>query len=441
MKPAFVFDLNRCTGCQACVVACWMENREHQRQPWRSVQTFNAFHHPAHPTFHLSLACHHCERPACLAQCPARAYTRDQATGAILVHPERCMGCRYCTWACPHDAPKFEPTVRVIEKCTFCASRLVEGQEPACVARCPVEALGLDPDRALVCDVAVPGFPASRLQPGIRFVPLQRAEPPEMSPTPSNAILAPFLEALLPRPPRKITLRGEWTLVVFTTLLSLLVAWQAAALFGGSPARPWLHLLLGAAAMGLSAWHLGHPERAWRSVLNVGRSWLSREIVLVSLFLGVIAAQAISLGEPRMLGWLVAGTGFAALFAVDRVYRVALKSGPWNLHSAHALLNGLYLLGWLAPLRPVAAVAGILKLLLYLHPKRAFHRLGRSHRPLLSAARILAGFLAPWFLPAPLAAASVVVGDLLDRCEYYDELEIPTPDGQLERDLRERLKL
>ena len=60
---------------------------------------------------------------------------------------------------------------------------------------------------------------------------------------------------------------------------------------------------------------------------------------------------------------------------------------------------------------------------------------------MLSAARILAGFLAPWFLPAPLAAASVVVGDLLDRCEYYDELEIPTPDGQLERDLRERLKL
>lgn len=435
MRPAFVFDLNRCTGCQACVVACWMENREQQRGSWRSVQTFNAFHHPAHPTFHLSLACHHCERPACLAQCPAQAYTRDEATGAVLVHPERCMGCRYCTWACPHDAPKFEVTARVIEKCTFCASRLVDGQEPACVARCPVEALGLDPDRALVGDATVPGFPASRLQPGIRFVPLQRDKPPEMFPTPSSTVLAPFLEALLPRPPRKITLRGEWTLVLFTTLLSLLAAWQAAALFGRSPtARPWLQLLLGIAALGLSAWHLGHPERAWRSVLNVGHSWLSREIVLVSLFLGVIAVQTAGLGEPRMLGWLAVGTGFAALFAVDRVYRVALRSGPWNLHSAHALLNGLYLLGWLAPLRSVAIVAGILKLLLYLHRKR-----GRSSGGAVSVMRILAGFLAPWFLPVPLAAASALAGDLLDRCEYYDELEIPTPEGQMERDLRERL--
>lgn len=436
MKPAFVFDLNRCTGCQACVVACWMENREHQHQPWRTVQTFNAFHHPAHPTFHLSLACHHCERPACLAQCPALAYSRDKVTGAVLVDPERCMGCRYCTWACPHDAPKFEATGRVIEKCTFCASRLAKGQEPACVARCPVEALGLDPDRALVDEPSLAGFPPSRLQPGIRFVQLLRPEPPEASGSPSDACVAPFLESLIPRAPRKITLRGEWTLVVFTMVLSLLVAWQAAALLGGPAAHPWVQLLLGAAAMGLSAWHLGHPERAWRSVLNVGRSWLSREIVLASLFLGLIAAQGAAWGEPLTLGWAAAGTGFAALFAVDRVYRVALRTGPWNLHSAHALLNAVYLFGWLAPFRSVAIVAGILKLLLYLHRKQ-----GRPSSRIVSSVRILAGFLAPWFLPGPMAAASALAGDMVDRSEYYDELVIPTPEGQMARDLRRHMGL
>jgi hypothetical protein len=245
-----------------------------------------------------------------------------------------------------------------------------------------------------------------------------------------------FLESLLPRPPRKITLQGEWTLVVFTMVLSLLAAWQAAALLGGPAARPWIQLLLGTAAMGLSAWHLGHPGRAWRAVLNVGRSWLSREIVLASLFLGLIAAQAVGWGESRSLGWAAVGTGFAALFVVDRVYRVALRTGPWNLHSAHALLNAVYLFGWLAPFRSVAVAAGVLKFLLYLHRKR-----GRPSGMTISAVRILAGFLAPWFLPGPMAAASALAGDLVDRCEYYDELEIPTPEGQMARDLRRHMGL
>ena len=441
MKPAFVVDLNRCTGCQACIVACWMENRDHQRLPWRQVHTYNAFHHPLHPTFHLSLACHHCEHPACLAQCPARAYSRVEATGAVLMDPARCMGCRYCTWACPHDAPKFEPRARVIEKCTFCQARLQEGLEPACVARCPVEALALDPDRSLLSEASVSGFPASALEPGIRFVPLRRAEPPEASQVAPAASLSRFLDGLLPAPPAKITLRGEWTLVLFTTVLSLLAAWQAASLFGGPPSRPWVQVLLGAVAMGLSTWHLGHPERAWRALLNVRHSWLSREIALVSLFLGLIAMQALGGLEPRTLGWAATLTGFAALFAVDRIYRVALRTGPWDLHSAHVLLNALYLFGWLSPFRSVAVVAGAVKLLLYGHRTWHAHRHGRPPRMAWSLARILTGFLAPWFLPGHLAAASALSGDLLDRCEYYDELDIPSPANQMVREMRKQMGL
>ena len=131
MAAQFTFDPNRCTGCQACVVACWMENREQQSRPWRTVHTFNACGHPQLPIFSLSFACHHCEQPACLEHCPADAYTKDATTGNVTIHAELCIGCRYCTWACPHDAPKFNETTGTIEKCTFCAGRLARGQEPA----------------------------------------------------------------------------------------------------------------------------------------------------------------------------------------------------------------------------------------------------------------------------------------------------------------------
>ena len=436
MTLGFVFDLNRCTGCQACVLACWMENRQRQTQNWRQVHTFNGFHHPDQSCFQLSLACHHCEHPACLAQCPAKAYTKDAKTGAVLLHPERCLGCRYCTWACPYDAPKFSVSTGLVEKCTFCAERLAEGLEPACVARCPMGALGLDPERSQQDAARVPGFPLAELKPGIRFVPLRRELPPEVT-APANRMQG-FVEHLIALPPPKITLRGEWSLVLFTTLLAILVAWQAASLLQGPALRPWLFLLLGASNLALSAWHLGHPERAWRAVLNVGTSWLSREILLFSAFLGIVGLQALWFSDTRALGLIAAITGFAALFAVDRIYRVALRMGPWNLHSAHVFLNGLYLLGWLASLWPLIILVGTLKLLLYLH--RKWYRV-QTPKPFLSSVRVLFGFVLPGLLPPGFSALAVVLGDLVDRCEYYAELELPSPQRQLAEELRQRLRL
>jgi Fe-S-cluster-containing dehydrogenase component len=439
MASQFTFDPNRCTGCEACVLACWMENRERQSRPWRAVHTFNRFGHPDLPVFHLSFACHHCEAPACLEHCPADAYTKDPATGLVTVHADRCMGCRYCTWACPHDAPKFDAGQGTIEKCTLCPERLARGLEPACVARCPMEALGLAPLEASRPLIGVPGLPESATAPAICIVPLRRPEPPALGSRPPEAAMGAFLAALLAVPPAKITLRGEWTLLLFTTAISVLAAWLGASQLGGPPVHPWAFLLSGGLVLALSTAHLGRPERAWRALLHLRTSWLSREVVAVSAFLGLGAVSL--LGVPA-LGALAAVVGFTALFTIDRLYRVALRVGPWNLHSAHTLFNGLYLLGLLACSWPLVLGMGFLKAALYLHRKRHFAAMGKPVRPWVSALRVGLGFLGP-LLVAPshpmLAALGAVLGDLVDRGEYYDELELPTPQLQLVESMRRRL--
>lgn len=425
----FRFDPKRCTGCEACVAACWMENRAQQSQPWRRVHTFNGMHHPALPGFHLSLACHHCDDPACLENCPANAYTQDPDTGAVLLHAERCMGCRYCTWACPHDAPRYDEARGTVEKCTFCASRLEQGLEPACAARCPVEALAVE-RRTSYKGLTPPGFPLSDLGPGIRFVPGLRPPPVLTAPPPQGA-LAVHLKALLGVPQSKITLRGEWTLVAFTSTLAVLVGLMVAAASGLPVGRPGLFLGAGLAALALSAWHLGSPLRAWRSLSNLRGSWLSREIALVNAFMALSAAALLAPSHHRVLAWAAALVGLAALYAVDRVYQVAMKVGPLNFHSAHALFNGLYLAGLLARWWPLALGAGLLKTALYLYRKRHFARQGKGGPRWVSLLRLGLGFGAPLAIGGLPGVLGAILGDLIDRCEYYHELRIPTPAGAM----------
>lgn len=439
MSFTFTFDPNRCTGCGACAVGCWMENQAVQSQPWRQIHAFNPCGVPGLPRFQLSLACHHCEDPACLRHCPANAYSQDSVTGAVTLHAERCMGCRYCTWACPHDAPKFNATAGTIEKCTFCPSRIEVGLEPACVARCPVEALGFEAKGTVQIDsVPPPGFPASKLRPSIRFTELRNPVPDKVE----GGRWARWMAELLAVPEPKITLRGEWGLLLFTTTLAGLAAWYVGALVGGPVVRTLPFLSAGALVMGLSVLHLGRPERAWRAVLHVRTSWLSREILLSGLFLGGAGLNLLFLPQLRVLAWTAGIAGFLSLMAVDRLYRVALKVRPWNLHSGGALLSAHYLLGFFANLPLLIYGAGALKLGLYLFRKIHFLRQGRGSRPGLSALRVALGFLSPLLLVGwnpGLAAIAALLGDLVDRAEFYDELEVASPQRELVAELKRRL--
>ena len=181
-QRGFTLDIGRCVGCGACVLACRLENGWPPGAAWRRVLPLNLRRRPAGPTYFLSVACHHCERPACVAACPSRAYTKRD--DGVVVHAEdRCVGCRYCEMACPFGAPAYLVDRGVMSKCHLCHHRLDRGEEPACVAACPVDALRLSPTadgRSLGAD-DVPGFvdPAA-CRPHLRFIEPRQARRAEL---------------------------------------------------------------------------------------------------------------------------------------------------------------------------------------------------------------------------------------------------------------------
>jgi len=219
----FVLDLDRCTGCAACVVACTNENEVAEGLSWRRIRTFNHQRLATAPVFHFTLACNHCHEPACLHNCPANAYRKDLSTGAVLIKHDSCIGCRYCAWVCPYEAPQYNSNVGIMEKCTFCEHRIGDNRSPACVTACPTEALRFDweDDQGTVDH---PGFPETGLRPAIRVVGSRRHTAPDMTAAPIA------VNVVLPRPALDWRgLKSEWSLWFFTSVAILLVAWFAAA--------------------------------------------------------------------------------------------------------------------------------------------------------------------------------------------------------------------
>ena len=150
MNGPFVvrFDASSCSGCKACQAACKDHNGLRAGLLWRRVYevsgggwakagdawTQDVF------AWNLSLSCNHCEKPICVEACPTGAMHR-RPDGVVLVDADRCMGCRYCEWACPYGAPRFDGARGVMTKCTLCSDRLEEGLAPSCVSACPMRAL------------------------------------------------------------------------------------------------------------------------------------------------------------------------------------------------------------------------------------------------------------------------------------------------------------
>jgi len=176
----FLLDLGRCVGCGACVLACRLENHWPNGVSWRRVLPLNPDRFAGGPTYYFSLACHHCDHPACLTACPTGAYNK-RADGVVLLRVELCLGCRYCEMACPFGAPSYDEAAGVMTKCDLCAHRVDTELHPACVTACPTEALSVDPGRGMgsfssLADeepyACIPGFATpGGCEPNIRFLP------------------------------------------------------------------------------------------------------------------------------------------------------------------------------------------------------------------------------------------------------------------------------
>lgn len=443
-RLAFIFETDRCTACEACRIACGIENGGGHDVGWRKVTTFNPARHPDLPTKHLSLACNHCDTAACMLGCPANAYRRDGATGAVIVDPDKCIGCRYCSWVCPYDAPRFDETRGVMTKCTFCTPRLAAGGEPACTQACPTGALTLGTREDVADEPALPllGLGPTGLGPALKLVLPGRATPP---PT----LAADALTGRggrgdsedrpeQPLPPRKIHLGGEWALLAFTLIMPTLVAWLGAGLrFPGRSPSPASFVALGGLAMVLTTLHLGQPLRAWRAILNVRTSWLSREILLANAFLG-LGTLHLLWPEPRSLGWGAFAVGLGLCVAIDGVYRAVPRLEARRLHSAEALLTAVFLSGCALSSPVIQIAAGAAKAALFIG---RWHAGNNALPPVLSGIR-LALLAAGCLIVAELwwvALGLALMGELLDRGAFYAELEPASPPRRMAAELLRRL--
>jgi Fe-S-cluster-containing dehydrogenase component len=197
---SMVIDLDKCVACQACSIACRFENNTPAVPPeeaakGRAIRWNDVFpmpindveetgEYPNVQTRYMTRPCMHCENPACVKVCPVAATFKDEQ-GLVRQNYDRCIGCRFCTVACPYAVryfnwyePEWEgpmseyhnpdrvssmaglegPAVRpkgVVEKCTYCFHRLKKAQAraeaegrkfrpdeyvPACVETCMAKA-------------------------------------------------------------------------------------------------------------------------------------------------------------------------------------------------------------------------------------------------------------------------------------------------------------
>jgi len=146
-------DTTRCIGCRSCEEACAQENglpdpgtskdvfseiRDTTPDQWTVVNRYDT---DAGEIF-VKKQCMHCNQAACASACLTQAMFKTE-DGPVIWRDSKCMGCRFCMVSCPFVIPRFEyhSANPKIQKCIFCYDRLAEGQKPACVESCPVDAL------------------------------------------------------------------------------------------------------------------------------------------------------------------------------------------------------------------------------------------------------------------------------------------------------------
>ncbi|MDR1015239.1 MAG: 4Fe-4S dicluster domain-containing protein [Coriobacteriales bacterium] len=120
-KRALVIDLDRCSGCDSCIVACKFENGVALGNYWNRVLAIGpSGEYPEIDMYWLPVQCQQCENSPCVGVCPTGASYRDPDNNVVLIDKEKCIGCKYCLYACPYGVRQFNEEQGVVEKCTLC---------------------------------------------------------------------------------------------------------------------------------------------------------------------------------------------------------------------------------------------------------------------------------------------------------------------------------
>ena len=436
MRNGFIFDENKCVGCKACVAACMLENG--WTLPPRTIFTYNSDAHPFLPVTHLSMACNHCERPVCSDSCPAKAFHTESATGIVLVDELKCIGCRYCKWSCPYDAPLFDKTKGVVMKCNLCYQRLTEGLTPACASACPTGALDYNEIPEIREGKTLSWFPETGMNPSIRI---------KSVPKPGRPVIIPesrFSPDIFVSDKGAKSVLSEWSLIGFTCLVTLSVALLISSFIRGIPADIELFFTLTLLAGLISLFHLGKVFRAWRSPTNFTASPLSREIAMYLIYLVISSAAVISKNSGFTLAACLAG--LLLLTAIDNVYTFTDKRLEMKFHSGQTFLTGLIVASFLAGFVYSFLFIGIIKLIStasYIarntdSPANIWLRFFRIAILIISGASMVTGIS----YPEPAIAGLFLSGEFIDRLLYYydfNPLNINTLiSKQINTDLNEK---
>ncbi len=157
-----LIDLSRCVGCNACTVSCKASNATPDGVFFTHVDKVESGTFPNTQVLLLPHGCMQCENAPCVAVCPTHA-SYKRGDGIVMIDQTKCIGCRYCIAACPYGARTYMKTINsyfstgsssdifeqvgysqytagTVAKCEFCATRLDQGYQPACVQTCPAVA-------------------------------------------------------------------------------------------------------------------------------------------------------------------------------------------------------------------------------------------------------------------------------------------------------------
>lgn len=319
----FHFDMTKCIGCRCCEVACAEQNGNPLEINWRRVGEIEGGSYPFAQRFYLSMGCNHCLDPSCLTGCPVDAYSKDGVTGLVLHSAAACIGCGYCTWNCQYGVPQYNPERGVVGKCDMCFGRLAQGREPACVDACPenaieIELVNISEWRADYQSANAPGMPAAD-----KTISTTRITLPEK--------ISPQLERADYHRVRPEDPHLPLVAMLVLTQLSVGAFFYLALLKTPRPMNVAAALIVAFLSLAASTLHLGRPIYAFRALRMWRRSWLSREVLLFSLFAGAAAG---SVAIPALIP-PAALLGFAGITASAYIYLVPARPA-WNSKSTVA---------------------------------------------------------------------------------------------------------